>query len=96
MCASTACPSATAVHLRCGWQLGGVQDRYFRYAEAGDEYVGRTVTGLNVHSAAFGMLPPHFAVVDDDVSLHFHATFVFVICIAGGRSLGSLLSWVGY
>lgn len=35
---STACPSAIAVHLRAGWALGGVQDTYLRYQEAGDRY----------------------------------------------------------
>ena len=28
---STACPSATAIHLRAGWSLGGVQNTYLRY-----------------------------------------------------------------
>ena len=27
---TTACPSSTAVHLRAGWALGGVQDTYLR------------------------------------------------------------------
>lgn len=33
---STACPSSTAVHLRAGWSLGGVQNTYLRYEAAGD------------------------------------------------------------
>lgn len=57
---TTACPSVTAVHLRAGWSLGGVQDRYLRYEAAGDQYVGRTVTGLPSGSEDFALLPPRF------------------------------------
>lgn len=58
---STACPPSTAIHLRAGWALGGVQDRYLRYEAAGDQYVGRTVTGLPSSSSQFAILPPFFA-----------------------------------
>ena len=57
---TTACPSSTAVHLRAGWALGGVQDTYLRYESAGDQYVGRTVCGLPILSPNFATLPPHF------------------------------------
>ena len=57
---STACPSSTAIHLRAGWTLGGVQDTYLRYEKAGDMHVGRTVTGLPVSDVTFASLPPHF------------------------------------
>jgi hypothetical protein len=58
--ASSACPSAAAVHLRAGWALGGVQDTYLRYDGAGDQYVGRCVAGLPIMSQEFALLPPHF------------------------------------
>jgi hypothetical protein len=58
---STACPPSTAIHLRAGWALGGVQDRYMRYESAGDMYVGRTVSGLPIEEAEFAALPPRFA-----------------------------------
>ena len=57
---STACPSQSAITLRVGWALGGVQDTYIRYEAAGDQYVGRTVCGLPSDSPDFAMLPPHF------------------------------------
>lgn len=66
---STACPSSTAIHLRAGWALGGVQDTYLRYESAGDMFVGRTVSGLPTTQATFAILPPHFkernGLVDD-------------------------------
>lgn len=61
---STACPSAASVHLRAGWTMGGVQDKYIRYDAAGDQYVGRTVTGLPTCDPQFALLPPHF--IDSD------------------------------
>ncbi|KAH9099840.1 hypothetical protein Ae201684P_018849 [Aphanomyces euteiches] len=58
---STSCPPSTAVHLRAGWSLGGVQNTYLRYESAGDMYVGRTVSGLPINSSNFSKLPPHFS-----------------------------------
>lgn len=57
---STGGPSIVSVCLRCGWSLGGVQDRYFRYEAAGDQYLGRVVAGLRQNSIQFAALPPHF------------------------------------
>jgi hypothetical protein len=57
---STACSPSTAIHLRAGWALGGVQDRYMRYESAGDMYVGRTVSGLPIEEPEFAVLPPRF------------------------------------
>lgn len=57
---STTCPPAAATHLRGGWKLEGVQDRYLRHEAAGDYYVGRTIAGLPIDDPRFGILPPHF------------------------------------
>ncbi|OWZ01315.1 hypothetical protein PHMEG_00027323 [Phytophthora megakarya] len=57
---STTCPSSTAVHLRAGWLLGGVQNAYLRYEAAGDMHVGHTVAGLPTESSQFSILAPHF------------------------------------
>ena len=61
---STACPPITAVNIRGGWSLGGVQNTYIQYEAAGDMYVGRTVTGLPINSSKFAILPPHFVGLD--------------------------------
>ena len=58
---STCDPSASAIHLRAGWTMGGVTDTYIRYEAAGDCYVGRTVCGLPLNSADFATIGPHFA-----------------------------------
>ena len=62
---STACPPSVAVNLRAGWAMGGVQDRYFRYEAAGDQYVGRTVSGLPLMQPQFAILPPCFKELTD-------------------------------
>lgn len=71
---STACPSSTAIHLRAGWSLGGVQNTY-RYEGAGDMYVGRTVCGLPSNKQLFAILPPHFEEKDDVIVQAINAMF---------------------
>jgi hypothetical protein len=66
---STACPSSASIHLRAGWALGGVQDRYLRYEHAGDMHVGRTVSGLPTDKAEFAVLPPYFDVGSDQFDI---------------------------
>jgi len=57
---STVCPGGTAIHLRGGWKMPGVDGTYMRWEAAGDQFVGRTVSGLNINSPDFGILPPFF------------------------------------
>jgi hypothetical protein len=64
---STACPPSVAVHLRAGWSMGGVQDRYLRHDAAGDMFVGRKVSGLPILQPEFAALPPRFSSSDDEV-----------------------------
>ncbi|KAG6969571.1 hypothetical protein JG687_00003150 [Phytophthora cactorum] len=64
---STACQSSTAVHLRAGWSLGGVQNTYSRYEASGDMHVRRSVVGLSTESYHFSTLPPHFSESDEIV-----------------------------
>ena len=66
---STACPPSTAISIRASWTLGGVEGHYLRYEAAGDQYVGRTFTGLPIQSANFAILPPFFKCgVTDEIS----------------------------
>lgn len=63
---STACPPSTAINIRAGWTLGGVEDTYKRFEAAGDQYVGRVSSGLPMTSANFMMLPPAFKRYDSE------------------------------
>jgi len=56
---TTHSPSHAAIANRAGWSLG-IRSRYLRYEDAGDEFVGRTVCGLNVNDISFGVLAPRF------------------------------------
>lgn len=87
---STACPSITAIQLRAGWKLEGVTERYIRYADAGDQHVGRTVTGLSADSADFALLPPYFpthlSAIDEAIDCCFRGPptmqRIFEFCLA--------------
>ena len=43
---TTAAPHIAAVYNRAGWTMGKVKDTYIQYAAAGDQHVGRVVSGL--------------------------------------------------
>ena len=57
---TTGGPSIVSICIRCGWSLGNVMERYFRYENAGDQFLGRVVAGLPVNNSNFSILPPHF------------------------------------
>ena len=57
---TTAAPPTSAVHLRAGWVMPGVTGTYMRYESAGDQFVGRVVSGLPPNSPLFALLPPFF------------------------------------
>ena len=60
---STGCtvsPPMASICLRAGWSMGPVKERYIHYEKAGDQFVGRTVCGLDVTSEEFGVTTCHF------------------------------------
>jgi hypothetical protein len=63
---TTAAPSSAAVNVRGGWTLGGQRDVYMLYERAGDEYVGRVLSGLDIMSASFGSNNPDFYPILND------------------------------
>jgi len=56
---STAAPPS-AIHLRAGWAMGGVQDIRLDTKRLESMYVGRTVSGLPIDRAEFGLVGPFF------------------------------------
>lgn len=78
-CSGTTCsPSIGAVCNRAGWTMGKVKDTYMRYEAAQDQYVGRLVAGLNIHSFEFSISPPFFlSSVVDNVSVKNDMETVF-------------------
>jgi len=78
---STGCtvsPPMASICLRAGWSMGPVRERYIHYEKAGDQFVGRTVCGLDCMSTDFGVSPCYFdfsSLTDEDresafVSIH--------------------------
>lgn len=53
-------PSMISIYHRAGWSIGNVQQRYIFPTEAGDQMVGRILSGLDWNSTDFGMLPARF------------------------------------
>jgi hypothetical protein len=65
-------PNPISIHLRAGWKLGDVQDRYIFAADGADQFCGRVITGLSNTSSDFSVLPPHFTRnVTDIVGIKF-------------------------
>jgi hypothetical protein len=60
-------PSIVSVCVRAGWTLGDIQDRYLKYESAGDQFVGRILSGLPQNESGFACVPPHFEDGDEDV-----------------------------
>ncbi len=44
--------------------MGSVKERYLQYEKAGDQYLGRVVSGLDVNSIDFAVSPPFFDTAD--------------------------------
>lgn len=59
-------PPAAASSLRGGWTMGNVKDRYFKYQEAGDQYVGRCLALLPMLSVDLATSPPFFDIESAD------------------------------
>jgi hypothetical protein len=66
---STNGPAFVTIMLRGGWSLEGIDKRYVRYERAGDQYVGRILSGLNVNSVEFAFLPPFFSNADSEINV---------------------------
>jgi len=91
---STCAPPQVATNLRAGWSMGGVQDTYLRYEAAGDQYVGRVVSGLPISSPKFSALPPQFdccVETADGIVQLFSQNFPLV-CIVPVNTLQHLFS----
>ena len=57
---STMAPGIVSILLRAGWSLQGVENRYFKFEGAMDQFLGRVICGLPINSGNFAILPPFF------------------------------------
>ena len=56
----TMSPPIVSVCIRAGWVMGGVKDIYLKYEAAGDQFVGRCASCLDLLSSNFAVSPPHW------------------------------------
>ena len=60
---STGCtvsPPMASICLRACWTMGPVKDRYIHYEKAGDQFTGRTVTGISSLQKEFAVSPVYW------------------------------------
>jgi hypothetical protein len=57
---STACPPIASICLRANWAMPGVLNRYIKYENAGDQFVGKCVSGRSRKSKEFAASPPYW------------------------------------
>jgi hypothetical protein len=58
-------PPAAAILIRGGWTMGNIQDRYVKYVEAGDQYVGRCIALNPILNVELAASPPFFDIDDN-------------------------------
>ena len=56
----TVSPPMSFICLRACWSMGPVKDTYIHYEKAGDQFVGRSVTGISSLSKQFAVSPAYF------------------------------------
>ena len=56
----TVSPPMSSICLRACWSMGPVKDTYIHYEKAGDQFVGRSVTGISSLSKQFAVSPAYF------------------------------------
>ena len=73
---------------RAGWTIGGTRDKYIKYENAGDQFLGRTLAGLNSLKQEFSISPPFFHLEEknkDNVDVLLRSNLV------GGRRCSSAM-----
>jgi hypothetical protein len=68
-------PGRDAICQRADWSLGAVRDQFIAADNNGnDQFVARTMSGLDLQSPSFATLPPHFSLVDTaEISAILHS-----------------------
>lgn len=59
-CGVTVSPPIASICIRANWKMPGVMNRYIRFESAGDQYVGKSVSGRARLTEAFAESNPYF------------------------------------
>jgi hypothetical protein len=77
-------PSSMALHMRGGWKLPGNLGRYVYEGDGADQFIGRTVSLLDLtDSERFSILPPHFHESEVHLSASSNSTIDWNALICG-------------
>jgi hypothetical protein len=66
---STVCPPMVSICLQAMWSMGSVKECYLQFEKAGDQYLGRVVSGLDINDVSFAILLPYFECGDNEVDM---------------------------
>ena len=83
----TVSPSMTAIFNRAGWKLGDLCDKYIKYESTGDQFLGRTVCGLDSTGMEFSVSPPFFDMTAEELMSQDHFSMDMV---PGGKTIGHI------
>ena len=56
----TVYPPMSSICLQACWSMGNVKDRYIHYKKSGDQFCGRSVTGISSLYKEFAVSPAYF------------------------------------
>lgn len=95
-CATTAPPPLPSIANRGDWSLGKVLDVYWQFAEAGDNYLGCCLCGLDPNLSTFSVLPPHWTVENpvDDPNISDALHMMYSVIIEKHPNSIAVLVWV--
>ena len=57
---TTSCPPIASICIRANWVMPGVMNRYIKFENAGDQFVGKCVSGRTRLSKEFAASPAYF------------------------------------
>lgn len=60
----TVSPPMASICLRAQWSMGNVKDRYIHYEKAGDQFTGRSVTGISSVTKELAISPVYWDYTD--------------------------------
>ena len=83
----TVSPSMASICTRAGWKLGGTRDKYIKFENAGDQYLGRVLCGLNCLTMEFSVSPPFFDLPVSELNEQIDRTIMGIV--AGGTRINA-------
>ncbi len=84
---STVCPPMVSICLWAMWSMGLVKEHYLQFKKAGDQYLGRVVSGLDVNDVSFAISPPYFECGDIEGDIREKIFILLKEFMVGGHGI---------